>query len=187
MNKRFIFPIWKAEKIEKELSEIENDGYRLESVSKFGNFHFKPCAPRKSDYVFTLFYGKGEISMISTEQFLKENGGNEIKYKNSFLNLTNKSVFRVTKDIDLTEIRNNRDIQLSGVLIRNALLSAFMFILFFAPIVLSFIFQGIKAPINGYNLFMLYILSFCCVIALFFLIYNVLGYAYLKRKFKIIK
>lgn len=185
MNKRFIFPIWKAEKIEKELSGIEHQGYRLDSVSQFGNYHFIPCTPRKSEYVFTLFYGKDEISMFSTEQFLKENGGNEIKHKSLSGGLINKSIFRVTKSIDLTEIRSNRDIQLSGALFRNTLLTAFLFVLFFVPMVLNFIFHGIESINNSYNLFMLIILCICCVITVVFLIYNVSGYLYLKRKLAI--
>ena len=48
MTKRFFTPAWKCEKLESELSRLEQEGWRLDKISGFRKFEFIKATPKKA-------------------------------------------------------------------------------------------------------------------------------------------
>ncbi len=70
MKKFFFFPLWKVEKIEAELSELEQQGWRLDKFSPFHCFHFVKSSIKSTSFFFTYKLIK-ENGMADMEHFLK--------------------------------------------------------------------------------------------------------------------
>ncbi len=70
MKKFFWFPLWKVEKAEAWLSEMEREGWRLVKVGAFHRFHFKKSVSKEKSYFFTWSMIKGR-GMWDTENYLK--------------------------------------------------------------------------------------------------------------------
>lgn len=70
--KRFHFcPIWRIERTEQWLKEMEASGYRLEKVTFFRMlYHFKPSKPGIAEYIFLYTSSKGEdMSTVISDRF----------------------------------------------------------------------------------------------------------------------
>ena len=53
MKKRYLHPIWKIDEIEKELSILEQNGWRLNKIYGIRNFEFVKSKPKSAKYFFT--------------------------------------------------------------------------------------------------------------------------------------
>lgn len=70
--KRFHFcPIWRIERTEQWLKEMEASGYRLEKVTFFRMLYlFKPSKPGIAEYIFLYTSSKGEdMSTVISDRF----------------------------------------------------------------------------------------------------------------------
>ena len=80
--KKFIpFPLWKIEKIEKYLEEMEQDGYRLEKIKYSHFFYFKKSESKQMRYFISLKSFRG-ISMGSYDySLLSTHNANPVESK----------------------------------------------------------------------------------------------------------
>ena len=122
MRKRFFQPIWKFEEIEKQLIVLEEKGWRLDKIKGFRCFEFVKATPKTVCYFFTYSLTREKLNMNLIENTLVQNlGAHQIK--GSFLEgLGITSVFRITKQAELTEQLDNRDIILEHYLFKKIVL-----------------------------------------------------------------
>lgn len=70
MKKFFSYPLWKIEKLEETLSNLEQMGWRLDRVSPVNCFHFVESSAKDTSYFFTYKLIK-ENGMADIEHYLK--------------------------------------------------------------------------------------------------------------------
>lgn len=70
MKRMFIYSLWNCERLEKYLSDMEERGFRLNSVQFYYFFHFKKSQPRKVRYVYSYWFGR-EIELYDAEVALR--------------------------------------------------------------------------------------------------------------------
>ena len=118
MKKRFFQPIWKFEEIEKQLTSLEENGWRLDKIKGFRCFEFVKSKPKTVQYFLTYSITREKLNMNLIENTLVQKfNANEIR--GTLLDgLGGTSVFRITKQAELTEQLNNRDIILQHYLFK---------------------------------------------------------------------
>lgn len=117
ITKRFFAPIWKCDKIEYELEKLESEGWRLEKISGFRKFKFVSANPKSAKYFFTFSLGK-ETGMIHTEYEIKRTY-KATEISGSFIEgLTTTSVYRITRDADLSQRKLYRNRYLSHLVLQ---------------------------------------------------------------------
>ena len=103
MKKRFFQPIWKFKKIEKQLTALEESGWRLNRIKGLRCFEFVKSKPKTVQYFLTYSITREKLNMNIIENSLVQNfGANQIK-GTLLEGLSGTSVFRITKQEELTE------------------------------------------------------------------------------------
>lgn len=144
MKRFFFFPLWKIEKIEKELSELELNGWRLDRLSAFNCFHFVESSPKHTSYFFTYKLIK-ENGMADIERFLKsKHGANPVQGSPTASILYTVYVYRMVSSEDLEKPRFYRNIYLQHLVSQKILLGISLPIL----CALLFIFQLVTSGIG---------------------------------------
>ena len=125
MKKFFFFPLWKIEEIEKELSKLELNGWRLDRLSAFNCFHFVESSPKHTSYFFTYKLIK-ENGMADIEHFLKsKHGANPVQGTPTASILHTVYVYRMDSSADLEKPRFYRNIYLQHLVSQKILLGLF--------------------------------------------------------------
>ena len=121
--KRFCFcPLWKIERTEQWLKQMEAEGNRLEKVTFMGMlYHFKSAKPRLADYIFVYTSLKEKDMSLVADGLKSTHSANEISTNASIL-----SLYRVTNPCDLTFEKETRFIYFRTRLLAMLLLSLSM-------------------------------------------------------------
>ncbi|MBQ8783134.1 MAG: DUF2812 domain-containing protein [Clostridia bacterium] len=178
MNKRFFHPIWKLEEIEKELSDLEENGWRLNRIHGIRNFEFVKSKTKITKYFFTYSLPRERINMYDIENTLKQEYNATKIEGNGTVNF-----YRITDDVELEQQRKDRNIILQYILRKRLILHLLLVLILLFPLVMGLVFDAEKL-LHGIcgQPFELMIISvgFVCVIGS--LIYNIVGYIYMKSK-----
>ena len=183
MNKRFFQPIWKFEEIENQLVSLEENGWRLNKIGGFRRFDFVESTPKTVQYFFTCSLTREKLNMNLIENSLVQKfNANQIK--GTFLEgLSGTSVFRITKQGELTDQLNNRDIILQHYLLKKVVLGIVLFLLLFAPVAIYAVIDLGKF-LEDLNVFYMVFFSFCFLFIVGYTIYNLIGLLYQNKKLK---
>ena len=183
MRKRFFQPIWKFEEIEKQLSVMEENGWRLNKIRGFRCFEFVKSTPKTVQYFFTYSLTREKLNMNLIENTLVQQfNANQINGTLlEELGLT--SVFRITKQVELTEQLNDRDIILQHYLFKKVVLGIILLLLLFVPLTIGAVInlEKLFKDINAFNL-VFFICYFLFTVS--YLIYNLIGFIYQNKKLK---
>ena len=183
MKKRFFQPVWKFEEIEKQLTSLEENGWRLDKIKGFRCFEFVKSKPKTVQYFLTYSIAREKLNMNLIENTLVQKfNGNEIR--GTLLDgLGGTSVFRITKQAELTEQLNNRDIILQHYLFKKVVWGIIFFFLLFAPLVIGAVIN-IEKFLDDYNFFYMVFFGFCFLSIICYVIYNLVGLIYQNKKLK---
>ena len=179
MKKFFFFPLWNVEKIENELTQLEQNGWRLDRISFFHCFHFVEASPKKTSYFFTYKLIK-ENGMADVEHYLKSKlGANPVKGELDAIWQT-AYVYRMESGPDLEKPRFYRNIYLQHLVGQQILFG--MLIPFISVLCLmgKFIFSGI-GPADAPELLSIGVMN---VIPLCYSVYQFLGLSKIKKEYK---
>ncbi len=183
MKKRFFQPIWKIEEIEKQLTVLEESGWRLDKIKGFRCFEFVKSTPKTVRYFLTYTLTREKLNMNLIENTLVQNfNANQIK--GTFLEgLSGTSVFRITKLAELTEQLKDRDIILQHYLLKKVVLGIILFLLLFVPLAIGIVVNTEKF-LNDINAFYLMLIVCYFIFTISYLIYNLVGLVYQNKKLK---
>lgn len=177
MKKRFWAPIWKCDKIEAALEQLEKDGWRLESISGFRKFTFLKADSGFSSYFITCSLAK-EHGMAFTECLL-EKQFKATKIKGSFIEgLKTISVFRIAHDADLTQRKVYRNRYFCHLVLQYFLISLFFSILPAIGIAVSYVW-GKRPDFDIIHIIYTFISSVGILSALYYLS----GWIYLQKQY----
>lgn len=182
MIKRIFTPIWKTETIEKELSKLESEGWRLEKISGFRTFEFVSAKQKNTDYIIIFSPARDSRSAIHFVMHdLLTRGAIEIK--GDFFNpMVRTAVFRITNNCDNTDIRALRDKELKRILKGKMILNLFLTCVILFAFFMTVFVQKKSLIYDSYSCFQTVLLSAVCLIEFISLIYNLTGLIYLKNK-----
>lgn len=178
MKKFFFFPLWRVEKIEKELSDLEQKGWHLDRISFFNCFHFVESSPRKASYFFTYRMIK-EKGMADTEHFLKSKLGASPVNGSSESLLFSVSVYRIVSDADLQKPSFYRNIYLQHLVGQKIILGLGLPIISVLLLILQFLTSG-TADMSSWMF-----LGLMDALCLFYCIYQFAGLRQLKKRYQI--
>ena len=179
MKKFFFFPLWKVEKIEKALSNMEQNGWRLDRISFFNCFHFVESPPKKTSYFFAYKLIK-ENGMADIEHFLKSKlGANPVNGAPVAI-LHSVYVYRIASDADLEKLWFYRNIYLQHLVGQQILLGLFLPILSILLLIIQLITSGIGTADIPTWIF----IGLMNVLPLFYCAYQFVGLRQLKRQYK---
>ena len=183
MKKRFFQPVWKFEEIEKQLTALEESGWRLNKIKGLRCFEFVKSKPKTVQYFLTYSITREKLNMNLIENTLVQKfNGNEIR--GTLLDgLGGTSVFRITKQAELTEQLNNSDIILQHYLFKKVVWGIIFFFLLFAPLVIGAVINTEKF-LEDLNIFYMVLLSFCFLSIICYVVYNLVGLVYQNKKLK---
>ena len=183
MKKRFFQPVWKFEEIENQLTFLEENGWRLNKIRGFCCFEFVKSTPKTVQYFFTYSLTREKLNMNLIENALVQQfNANQIKGA-FFEGLGGTSVFRITKQVELTEQSNDRDIILQHYLFKKVVLGIILLLLLFVPLTIGVVINPEKL-FKDMNAF--YLVFFICyfLFTVIYLIYNLVGFIYQNKKLK---
>ncbi len=183
MRKRFFCPIWKFDEIEKELVALEENGWRLDKIKGLRCFEFVKSKSKTVQYFFTYSITREKLNMGIIENSLIQNyNANQIK--GCFIEgLGGISVFRITKQAELTEQRMDRDIILQHYLFKKIAWGILFFLLLFVPLAIGFILNTEKFFRDMTAFYFVFIVCYF-LFTISYLIYNSVGFVYQKKKLK---
>ena len=183
MRKRFFQPIWKFDLIEKELTSLEENGWRLDKIKGFRCFYFVKSKPKTAQYFLTYSITREKLNMNLIENALVQNfNANQIK--GTFLEgLGGISVFRITKQAELTDQLNDRDIILQHYLFKKVVLGIILFSFLLAPLIIGVVTNSEKLLNDIDIVYLIFLISYFIFVA-FYLIYNLFGLIYYNKKLK---
>ena len=181
MKKRFLYPIWKFDEMEKELALLEKSGWRLDKIKGLRCFEFVKSTPKTTTYFFTYYLAREKLTMHLIEDTLKQDfNANQIKGSLA-VGFGGVYVFRLTKPVGLTEQKVFRNIVLQHLVFKKVVYGLLLLALELVPLTLGLIlnFDKLLADMNP-----AYILFFVCYfLACFsYTIHNTVGYIYLRKK-----
>ena len=183
MKKRFFQPIWKFEEIEKRLTALEESGWRLNKIKGLRCFEFVKSKPKTVQYFLTYSITREKLNMNIIENSLVQNfGANQIK-GTLLEGLSGTSVFRITKQEELTEQSDNRDIIIQQYLFKKVVFGIILFFLLFAPLAIGTVIN-IEKFLEDLNIFYMVLLSFCFLTIICYVVYNLVGLVYQNKKLK---
>ena len=183
MKKRFFQPIWKFEEIEKQLTALEESGWRLNKIKGLRCFEFVKSKPKTVQYFLTYSITREKLNMNIIENSLVQNfGANQIK-GTLLESLSGTSVFRITKQEELTEQSDNRDIIIQHYLFKKVVFGIILFFLLFAPLAIGAVIN-IEKFLEDLNIFYMVLLSFCFLSIICYVVYNLVGLVYQNKKLK---
>ena len=124
----------------------------------------------------------GRAFSIIENSLVKNFNANEIS--GTFLDgLGGTSVFRITKQAELTEQSDNRDIILQHYLFKKVVFGIILFFVLFAPLAIGAAIN-IEKFLEGLNIFYIVFFSFCFLSIVSYVIYNLVGLVYQNNKLK---
>lgn len=183
MKKIFLHPIWKFDEIEKELSILEQNGWRLNKIHGIRNFEFVKAKPKSAKYFFTYSIPREKINMYIIEDSLKQKFNATEIHGNLIEILGITKAYRITNEVEYEEQVHNRNIILQHYLFKRMIYCLLVLLLLSTPLIMGLIlnseklFNDIISQFSGFLL-----LAFCFVLVVFGLIYNIIGYVYMKSK-----
>lgn len=176
MIKKFIFfPIWKIDKLENKLNEMEKQGYRLDYIKYSYWFYFKKTNPQNSNYIITYDMAKDNRPGMYEyrHQLLSEYSANKILTK-----YTKFNIFRVTgQNRNFRKLITYRDKYFQHVYFQYFIASFIMFSILFPLIII--VLHNLE--IISFKLVFIIIYFIICFIIM---IYNLYGYIKQKQKVK---
>ncbi len=178
MKKRFLYPIWKFDEIEKELSVLEENGWRLNKIYGIRSFEFVKSKPKTTKYFFTYSMPRERVDMYSIENTLKQEfGATKIKGKGSV------EFYRITIDVKLDQQVIDRNILLQYFLYKRIIINVLVLLLLLIPMVLGFILNPEKF-LNDIisQTFEWVVIGSCLALTIGCLIYNIVGHNCMKSK-----
>ena len=183
MKKRFFQPVWRFEEIEKQLTSLEENGWRLNKIKGLRCFEFVKSKPKTVQYFLTYSITREKLNMNIIENSLVQNfGANQIK-GTLLEGLSGTSVFRITKQEELTEQSDNRDIIIQHYLFKKVVFGIILFFLLFAPLAIGAVIN-IEKFLEDLNIFYMVLLSFCLLSIICYVVYNLVGLVYQNKKLK---
>lgn len=185
MKKIFLSPIWKVDEIEKELSILEQNGWRLNKIHGIRYFEFVKSKPKYAKYFFTFSIPRERIDMYSIEDSLKQKF-NATEISGNLIGLLGvTTAYRITKEVEYEEQVHNRNIVLQHYLFKRVIFCLLTLLLLSTPLIVGFIlnFEKLFNDIIS-QIFLFLMLAICIVLVVFGLIYNIIGYFYMKSKNK---
>lgn len=183
MKRRFFQPIWKFEEIEKQLTVLEESGWRLNKIGGFRYFEFVKSTPKNVQYFLTYSLTREKLSMNLIENTLVQKfNANQIKGTITE-GLGGISVFRITKQAEYTEQLNNRDIILQHYLFKKVIFGIVLFFLLFIPLAIGYA-TNMEKFLKDLNIFYIVflILGFLSIVG--YVVYNLIGFVYQNNKLK---
>jgi len=176
--KRFIFfPLWKIEKLEKTLEEMERQGYRTTYVKYSYWFYFKESMSKETSYFLSYTSPRGQSMSSCDYAILSEHKGHPVNHKSCYYEL-----FRTTEskgELDL--LYGIRADFIKHILSQKIFISLFMLLIIsalgFARIMAN------KGVVTG-NLAEIIYLSLFFAVCLFFSVYYIYGYIKQCKKIK---
>ncbi len=134
MKKHIFYPIWKLEEVERQLSDMERQGWRLHKLLGLYGFEFVSAQPKETQYFITYFICRGPRMRDLEYDIKSEFNANPIS--NVFHSMRQIEVFRITQFSDLQEARQWRNQEMCRMMLYNAgmclltlLLSLWLFLL----------------------------------------------------------
>ena len=180
MKKYFFFPLWKIEKLEGELSKLEQNGWRLDRLSPLNCFHFAEATAKDTSYFFTYKLIK-ENGMADIEHFLKSKySANPVRGTPAASILLSVNVYRIVSCADLEKRRFYRNIYLQHLVFEKILLGMFMPILCSLLLAIQLISGGMQAEDTPQWIF----LGFLALLSLAYCGYQFYGLCRLKQQNK---
>ncbi len=183
MKKRFLYPIWKFDELEKELSALEENGWRLNKIHSIRNFEFLKSTPKSVKYFFTYSMPREKKNMYSIESTLTQKfNANKIQG-----NLTENwgiiHFYRITKQVDVEELLVERNTVLRHYLIKNIVYITLLLMILLLPLIFGMVLNPEKFlnDVSSNPIGTLFIIC-CLVLIIFGLVYNIVGYGYLNKK-----
>lgn len=170
MVKFNFYPQWKSNSVEMWLSEMEQNGYRLNKIVFYYFFHFVKANPRETRYLFLYHFFEKHSAMFDCENELKSHGENKVDANG----LYNSIFYRITNsEHDLADVMLCRKVYLENICLRNAILAL--------VVAAACIFMCIVAS-NELKAAAFLSAGFIamCLISLFLFIWNVVGLVYLR-------
>ena len=180
MKKFFLFPLWKVDKIEESLSELEQRGWRLDGLSAFNCFRFVESSPKDASYFFTYKLLK-ENGMADIEHFLKSKyGADPVRGTPAASILHEVCVYRITTCADLDKPRFYRNIYLQHLVRQKILLGMFLPVL----CCLCFVFQLVFSAMSVEDISKWFFLGLISLVLLAYCGYQIYGFFRLKQQYK---
>lgn len=180
MKKFFFFPLWKVEQVEEELSNLEQNGWRLDRLSPFNRFHFVKSSEKKSSYFFTYKLLR-ENGMADIEHFLKsKHGANPVRGTPAASILHSVYVYRIASCVELEKPRFYRNIYLQHLVCQKILLGLFLPIVCTLSLPFQLIFSGMPAEDIPQWIF----LGFLTLLSLIYCSYQLYGLCRLKQMYR---
>ena len=171
MRKFIFFPLWKIEKTESILEEMEKSGYRLTRVVFSYWFYFQKAIPKDNKYFFAYKAFRGKI--IPFDYFLLSNHNanivkNVYSYYSVYRTKATKEELKLLYDVRLEYIKE--------VLLENFLVWLFLFVLLLCILLKQILSNQINV--------LFFLCAFLVVVSLFGVIYYFYGYLFQVRKIK---
>ena len=173
MKKFIFFPLWKIEKIEKYLKDMELHGYRLDCIKYSYIFYFKESTPKEMCYFLSYksfigtSMGSWDYAMVTNHR------ANQIRSKMCFFKMY-RTKKKSEKILLLYETRLD---YIKAILLEKALMELSLFIIFSILFTISTITQ----PENSDS----WIIGIFVMICLCFTAYHFLGFFKQKNKCKV--
>lgn len=126
MWKFHFYPQWMYRKTEQWLSNMEQQGYRLETVKCLFFFKFSHTRAKDVQYIFTYLFPKDyNIEYFNDVKTIKNFNGKKIITKG----FCGPDIYRFdNKKVDLTHLKMRREEYLKKVFIKKIFFSLFMFL-----------------------------------------------------------
>lgn len=176
------FPLWKIEKLENKLNEMEEQGYRLDCIKYSYWFYFKKATPKSTDYILTYNMPRDNQPgmYIYERKLLSEHSASVIKS-------SKYNVFRITgENRDFNDLIGYRSEYFQHVYFQFMLASLLPALILAVPLILSIHFNGAIVT-NDMDAFAKgeFVFSMIFeVVLLFFAVYYFYGYIQQKKKVK---
>lgn len=180
MKKFFFYPLWKIEKLEEELSHLEQSGWRLDKISPINCFHFIQSAAKDASYFF-LYKLIKENGMADIEHYLKSRlSANPVRGTPAASILHSVYVYRIVSCEDLEKPRFYRNIYLQHLVCQKILFGLFFPVLCSLMLILQIISGGVSnADIPQWIFF-----GFIALLSLTYCGYQFYGLYHLKHQYK---
>ena len=107
MKKRIFYPIWKLEEVERQLSDMERQGWRLHKLLGLYGFEFVSAQPKEVQYFITYSICRGPRMWDLEHDIKSKFNANPIS--NVFHPMRQIEIFRITQPSDLQETREQRN------------------------------------------------------------------------------
>ena len=107
MKKHIFYPIWKLEEVERQLSDMERQGWRLHKLLRLYGFEFVSAQPKEAQYFITYSICRGPRMWDLEHDIKSKFNANPIS--NVFHPMRQIEIFRITQPSDLQDARERRN------------------------------------------------------------------------------